>query len=43
MLASNGNENNRGNQYIAMAQNLLSNLNTKLLYRLDVNFHIKDK
>ena len=35
--------NNRGNQYIAMAQNLLSNLNTKLLYRLDVNFHIKDK
>ena len=35
--------NNRGNQYIAMAQNLLTNLNTKLLYRLDVNFHIKDK
>jgi len=35
--------NNRRNQYIAMAQNLLSNLNTKLLYRLDVNFHIKDK
>lgn len=38
-----GNENNRGNQYIAMAQNLLMNLNAKLLYRLDVNFHIKDK
>lgn len=35
--------NNRGNQYIAMAQNLLTNLNTKLLYRIDVNFHIKDK
>jgi len=26
-----------------MAQNLLTNLNTKLLYRIDVNFHIKDK
>ena len=35
--------NNRGNQYIAMAQNLLKPLNTRLLYRLDVNFHIKDK
>ena len=35
--------NNRGNTYISMAQNLLTGLKTKLLYRLDVNFHIKDK
>ncbi len=34
---------NRGNQYVTMAQNLLTNLQTKLVDRLDVNFHIKDK
>lgn len=33
----------KGNLYIKMAQNLLSNLQTKLLYRIDVNFKINDK
>ena len=33
----------KGNMYIKMAQNLLLGLNTKLLYRLDVNFKIIDK
>jgi hypothetical protein len=32
-----------GNYYISMAENLLSKCQTKLLYRLDVNFQIKDQ
>ena len=33
----------KGNYYIKMTSNILGNLTTKLLYRLDVNFKISDK
>ena len=32
----------QGQQYRQMAKNILSNLKTKMLFRLDVNFKIKD-
>lgn len=33
----------KGNAYIKMAQNILGNMKSRLLYRLDVNFKISDK
>jgi hypothetical protein len=41
--AQNSNPLTRGNSYIQMAVSLLGNLKTKMLYRLDVNFQLKDK
>lgn len=35
--------NQKGNQYIQMTWNLLGRLKTKLVYRLDVDFHITAK
>lgn len=33
----------RGNLYIEMARNILSDLKTEILYRIDVNFQINEK
>lgn len=33
----------KGNYYIKMGTNILGNLKTRIIYRLDVNFKINDK
>jgi hypothetical protein len=32
-----------GNTYITMASNVFKHVDQKLIYRLDINFHITDK